>query len=517
MYLTTALPYVNAEPHIGHLYEMVVCDTLARHWRLREDTFFLTGSDEHGTKVAEAARARGVSPQEFVDSMARLYQETWAECGISYDQFVRTTSPEHVRVVREILSAVHAKGDIYYGRYSGLYCTGCERFYTEKELQQGKCPEHLREPERIEEENYFFRMSRYQGALLRHLERHPETIVPDRYRNEVLSLLREQALGDLCISRPKTRLGWGIELPFDERFVTYVWFDALLSYVSGLKAKGEKTFDRFWPQCHHVIGKDIVKPHGVYWPTMLMSAGLPLYRQLHVHGYWTRGESRVSKSLGNVVRPLEVKKIFGMEAFRYFLLREMAYGHDATFTEDALVTRINADLANGLGNLVTRTLSMQHRFFGGRVQPLSDWRPEDRELYTAFDTAAREVPEFLESFAFHRALESIWRAIDRANKYVVRTAPFQLAKDAARRDRAGEVLHHLLEGLRTVAHLLHAPMPETSRRLLALLGREEERPTAALPTESWGRNFQPGSQVGRPEILFPRVEFPGRTDDGKKP
>jgi methionyl-tRNA synthetase len=506
MYFTTALPYVNAEPHIGHLYEMVVCDTLARHWRRREPTFFLTGTDEHGDKIARAAAEAGIEPHAFVDRIAATFRSTWDQCGISYDHFVRTTDAEHVRVVRDVLARVHAKGDIYFDNYGGLYCTGCERFYTEKELVNGVCPEHLRPPERIEEQNYFFRMSRYQEPWLRYLEEHPETITPEGYRNEVLSLLRGEALGDLCISRPKARLSWGIELPFDPNFVTYVWFDALLSYVSAPKAKGEETFQRFWPQVHHIIGKDILKPHGVFWPTMLMAAELPLYRQLHVHGFWNRGESKMSKSLGNVVRPLEVRERFGMEAFRYFLLREMSYGHDATFSEDALVTRINADLANNLGNLVSRTLSMQQRYFEGQVQPLGEPTAEDLELQAIFASAAREAPGHFEQLAFHRGLECIWRAVDQANKYIVVTAPFTLAKDPAQKPRVGAILHNLLESLRLTAVLIQAALPETSQRILGFLGRPDDAEDVPGDDLAWGRHFPAGHVVVKGENLFPRIE-----------
>jgi len=507
MYVTTAMPYVNAEPHIGHLYEEVVCDTLARHWRLREPTFFLTGTDEHGDKVARAAADAGITPRQFVDRIAGGFRSTWDACGISYDHFVRTTDAEHVRLVQEFLARLHARGDIYFDRYGGLYCTGCERFYTEKELLNGVCPEHLRPPEKIEEDNYFFRMSKYQEPLIRYLEEHPETITPDGYRNEVLSLLRGEALGDLCISRPKARLSWGIEMPFDTNFVTYVWFDALFTYVSGLRATGgEDKVRTFWPQVRHIIGKDILKPHGVFWTTMLMAAEMPLYRRLHVHGYWNRGESKMSKSLGNVVRPLDLKARFGMDAVRYFLLREMAYGHDATFSEDALVTRINADLANNLGNLVSRTLSMQQRYFEGAVQPLGERTPEDRELEALFATAVREAPAYIEQLAFHRGLETIWRAVDHANKYIVVTAPFTLAKDPAQKPRVGAVLHNLLESLRLTAVLIQAAMPDTSRRILALLGRPVD--AAEVPGEDlrWGHHFAPGHVVGKSEILFPRIE-----------
>ena len=505
VYITTPLYYVNAEPHLGHTYTTVVADTLARFRRGRgHETLLVTGTDEHGDKVAQAAAAAGVSPQEHADRVSRLFRETWDDCGIRYDHFIRTSDDYHVRTVQEILSRVHAAGDIYFGSYGGLYCTGCERFYTEKELVDGKCPDHQVPPVYVDEENYFFRMSRYQHALIEDLERNPQRIVPERYRNEVLSMLRGEALGDLCISRPKSRLSWGIELPFDDRYVTYVWFDALINYVSALRRLVGERFDEFWPEAEHLIGKDILKPHGVFWPTMLMAAGLPLYRQLHVHGYWTRGESKMSKSLGNVIRPLDMKERFGMDAFRYFLLREMAFGQDATFNEDAFVTRLNADLANNFGNLVSRTLAMQRRYFDGEVQPLGPLSDDDRDLVKAFETAIAEVPAFTDQLQFHRALESLWRAIDQANKYVVTTAPFKLAKEDATRPRAGAVLHHLLEGLYVSAVLLGPFLPETSARLLGLLD---------LPAGStldgdwrWGGALANGHRTQQPEILFPRID-----------
>lgn len=504
MYVTTALPYVNGDPHIGHLYEMVVCDTLARYWRLREPTFFLTGTDEHGDKIARAAAEADVAPRAFVDKIAGTFRSTWDTCGISYDHFVRTTDASHVAVVQEVLRRVHAKGDIYFARYGGMYCTGCERYYSDREAASGQCPEHQRPLERIEEENYFFRMSKYQETWLRHLEDHPETIVPDGYRREVLALLRDQTLGDLCISRPKSRLDWGIELPFDANFVTYVWFDALFSYVSGLKAEGEDVFERYWPQAHHIIGKDIVKPHGVFWPTMLLAADLPVYRGLHVHGYWINGESKMSKSLGNVIRPLEVRERFGMEPFRYFLLREMAYGQDAMFTEDALITRINADLANNLGNLISRTLSMQSRYFQGEVQPLGEPTDLDRALIAAFAAAWDDVPRHTEAMQFHRALERLWSAIDHANKYIVETAPFTLAKQPEQRPRVGAILHHLLEVLHSSASLLRWFLPETSARMFALLAVDPPQGLDGDP--GWGTHFSVGHKIRPAEGLFPRID-----------
>ena len=314
VYITTPIYYVNAEPHLGHTYTTIIADTLARWYRERgHDTRFVTGTDEHGDKIAQAAAAAGVAPQTYAHRMSGVFRDTWNACDISYDHFVRTTDEYHVSAVQDFLRRVHAAGDTYFGTYGGLYCTGCERFYTEKELVNGKCPDHLTVPAYIEEENYFFRMSAYQQRLIDDLERHPERITPERYRNEVLAMLRGEVLGDLCISRPKSRLNWGIELPFDDRYVTYVWFDALINYVSALQHLEAAGFADFWSETEHLIGKDILKPHGVFWPTMLMSAGLPLFRRLRVHGFWTRGESKMSKSLGNVIRPLEMKCRFGMD------------------------------------------------------------------------------------------------------------------------------------------------------------------------------------------------------------
>jgi methionyl-tRNA synthetase len=505
VYLTTPLYYVNAEPHLGHTYTTVIADTLARWHRGRgEATLLVTGTDEHGDKIVQAAAAAGTTPREHADRVSRLFRETWDACGIRYDHFIRTTDDYHVRTVQEILRRMHAADDIYFGSYGGLYCYGCERFYTEKELVDGTCPDHQVAPTYIAEDNYFFRMSKYQQRLIDDLEAHPDRIIPDRYRNEVLSMLRGDVLGDLCISRPKSRLSWGIEMPFDDRYVTYVWCDALTNYVSALRHIRPDEFDQYWPEAEHLIGKDIVKPHGVFWPTMLMSAGLPLFKGLRVHGYWNRGESKMSKSLGNVIRPLEMKQRYGMDAFRYFLLREMAFGQDATFNEDAFITRVNADLANNLGNLVSRTLAMQQRYFGGAVQPLGASTTDDRDLAASFAAAIDALPIFVEQLAFHRALEALWRAIDHANKYIVTTSPFTLAKDDATTPRAGAILHHLLEGLFVTAVLLRPFLPDTSARMLDMLAAPADATLAAA--WSWGTTFAPGHVTGKPEMLFPRID-----------
>jgi methionyl-tRNA synthetase len=505
VYVTTPIYYVNAEPHLGHTYTTVVADMLARYHRSRgTSTLFVSGTDEHGDKIARAAAEAGVAPKEYVDRVSNVFRETWQECSIALDHFIRTTDYYHRAAVQEILGRIHTNGDIRFGQYSGLYCYGCERFYAERELDEGKCPDHQMAPTAIDESNYFFSMSRYQERLVKHIESHPEFIRPEGYRREVLALLREP-LEDLCISRPKSRLDWGIDLPFDGNYVTYVWADALINYISALRHCRGVDFDRQWPRTVHLIGKDIVKPHAIYWPTMLMAAGLPLFRSLYVHGHWLTEGGKMSKSRGTVVRPLEMKARYGMDGFRYYLLREMAFGQDAVFSERALITRLNADLANNLGNLVSRVLAMQQRYFGGNVQPLSSTPgPQDLAVREAFSTARRELEEHVTALAFHRALEALWRAIDQVNRYIVETAPFTLAKDPAQHPRVGEILHELLEALRTSAELIEPFLPETARRLWTLLRLPAEPSLHDAPP--WGTAFPQGHTTAAPEALFPRIE-----------
>ena len=502
IYITTPLYYVNAEPHLGHTYTTVVADTLKRYFQsIGYEAFLLTGTDEHGDKIAQAAAANGSSPKEYADRISDLFRSTWDECGIAYDHFIRTTDRYHQEYVQKILQKIYDAGEIYFGEYGGFYCYGCERFYTEKELVDGKCPDHQTVPDYISEKNYFFRMSKYQERLIDEIQNKPNLIRPERYRTEVLAFLREP-LEDLCISRPSSRLKWGIPLPFDANYVTYVWFDALLNYVSALNHRGGAALQNLWPKAQHLIAKDILKPHAIYWPTMLMAAGLPLYDHLNVHGYWVMDSGKMSKSLGNVVRPLDMKARFGMDAFRYFLLREMAFGQDAKFSEEALITRINADLANNLGNLVSRVLAMQQKYFAGVVQPLaSEWAREDLELSAKFAQAETELNGFMAELQFHRALESVWSALDHANRYIVQTAPFTLIKDPTKQARVGEVLHHLLEAVRTLARLLAPFMPDTARELSTLLALSDN----ALKTP-WGQGFAAGHTVQAPKVLFPRIE-----------
>jgi len=502
LYLTTPIFYANAEPHLGHAYTMVLADVLARFWRARgRDVFVVTGTDEHGDKIAQVAAAAGVAPKAHTDRVSGQFRAAWDGAGLRYDHFVRTTDPQHQRFVQKILADIHARGDIYFGSYRGLYCYGCERFYQERELVDGRCPDHGTPPAEIAEENYFFRMGAYQERLLQLLDDRPDLIFPDGYRREVLGVLREP-IGDLCISRPKTRLDWGIELPFDDRYVTYVWFDALFSYMSPLEALGRMDL---WPSVEHLIAKDILKQHAIFWPTMLMAADLPVYRRLCVHGYWQVNEGKMSKSIGNVVRPGDMKARYGMDAFRYYLLRDMAFGQDADFSEVGLIARLNGDLANGLGNLASRVLAMQQRYFKGVVQPRAE-EPPDAQLREAFAVARRSSDAHVEAFAFHRALEEIWRAIEQANRYVTETAPFTLAKDPARLPRVGAILHELCEALRTSAQLLEPFLPETAVRLAEQLGFPP--PRLAELDLPWGQAFPPAHRTAAPQALFPRIDAP---------
>jgi methionyl-tRNA synthetase len=513
LYLTTPIYYINGPPHLGHAYTTIVADTMARYRRLAgDDVFFLTGTDEHGDKIAQAAARAGETPQALADRNSKAFRDQWDALGITYDDFIRTTEPRHARVVQAILQRLFEKGEIYFGKYGGQYCFGCERFYTDKEIVDGKCPDHQTPLTYIEEENYFFRMSAYQDWLRRYLEDHPDVVQPERYRNELLGFLREP-LQDLSISRPKSRLQWGIPLPFDDRFVTYVWFDALLNYASALGEPDGDRFRRYWPHVHHLLGKDILKPHGIYWPCMLKAAGLlgdtpsgaaslPGFARLRVHGYWTLSGGKISKSVGNVVEALALTQKYGNDAFRYFVLREMPFGQDANFTEDALVERLNADLANDLGNLVSRATTMLVNF-GSQV---ADTKPgleeQDREIRHGAAETLDAVAQAMDQFAFQGALVAIWRFIGDVNRYVDSSQPWALAKDPAKRFRLAAVLVTLADSLRYLGIVLEPFVPAAAARLRAAVG-DTRRP--ALANAGVGR-IDELAPVQRLSGLFPRVD-----------
>ena len=501
-YLTTPIYYVNATPHLGHAYTTIVADAMVRYRRLAGDNvWFLTGTDEHGDNIARAAASAGVSPQAYADRISGVFREAWKGLGITNDDFIRTTEPRHTTVVQAILQKLRDAGEIYLGTYGGHYCFGCERFYTEKEIVGGKCPDHQTPFTWIEEENYFFKMSKYQGWLIEHIERQPDFIRPERYRNEILGFLREP-LQDLSISRPRTRLEWGIPLPFDDTYVTYVWFDALINYVSALGGPGDPRFETYWPHVQHLIAKDILKPHAVYWPCMLKAAGLPIYRHLDVHAYWTVDGRKMSKSIGNVVEPSAFTGKYGNDAFRYFVMREMVFGLDADFSEKAFVGRLNADLANDLGNLVSRATTLIVNFVGGLVPAPPSFAAFGTDVPDALEKARGEVAAAMEEFAFQRALAALWEFVGAVNRYVDTSQPWALAKDSTQRAMLDGVLYTLAEALRCLGVLLAPFLPDAAAKIRAALGQTGE---PKLADAEWGR-LAAGTRVQKLSGLFPRID-----------
>ncbi len=507
-FITTPIYYVNASPHLGHAYTTILADCINRfHKLLDERTFFLTGTDEHGDKIVQAAEDNGQSPREYVDRISSQFKELWPHLGIEHDAFVRTTDEVHTRCVQKILSQVHDNGDIYFGEYGGHYCFGCERFYTDKELNDGLCPDHLKKPTYIREKNYFFRMSRYQDWLREKIEADPGFIQPRQYRNEVLAMLREP-LDDLCISRPKSRLTWGIELPFDPDFVTYVWFDALINYISALGWPDGQNFKTFWPGAHHLVAKDILKPHAIFWPTMLKAAGLEPYQGLRVHGYWKVEEAKMSKSLGNVVKPLEMRQKYGLDGFRYFLMREMQFGHDGSFSEQALVSRFNSDLANDLGNLFNRSLSMTHKYFQGRVPRAGEPGELENEIMDLGLKAVQGYADHVRKFQVALGLESLWEFVRGLNKYIDASTPWVLNKEG-RTGQLQTVMATILGGLRKIALALWPVMPDASRTMLEQLGLTLVPEKEDLDREAQTWSFlEPETQLAKTSNLFPRKEQP---------
>ncbi len=502
-YITTPIFYVNAQPHLGHAYSTIVADTYARFKRLSGDNVrFQTGTDEHGDKIVQAAEGAGESPQSYVDRISALFRDSWPPLEIEPDNFIRTTDHDHIKNVQAILQKVHDQGDIYFSEYEGLYCQGCERFLTEKELIEGNCPDHLKPPAKIREQNYFFKMGTYQEWLIDHINSNPDFITPARYKNEMLSFLSEP-LEDLCISRPTSRLTWGIPLPFDDKFVTYVWFDALINYLTGLGYPDDEKFATYWPVAEHVIAKDILKPHAIFWPTMLKAMGLEPYKKLHVHGYWNMGEAKMSKSLGNVVGPKEMVEEFGADVVRYFLLRDMSFGLDSSFSAEAVVGRQNSDLANDLGNLFSRSLTMVGKFMDGRVPEPGEPRQIDTALAGACTAMVETYSKEMTDFRFHLALQAVWEVVGKANKYIVENAPWDMVKDEEQKRHLGTVFYYLLESLRIIALAVEPIMPSAAAKMRAGLGVDNRGDLATLA--AWGR-LAPGTAITKPEPLFPRME-----------
>ena len=499
-YLTTPIYYVNAQPHLGHAYTTVVADAIARTRRLLgDDVYFLTGTDEHGQKVERAAKAKDMTPQAFTDEISQSFKTLFDHLNISNNDFIRTTEPRHIKAAQAIWRRVQERGFLYKAQYEGWYCTVDEAFVPETQLVNGRCPDCGGAVDRVSEESYFFKLSHFEQPLLELYEREPEFVTPDIRRNEVLSFVKA-GLKDLSVSR--TSFKWGVPVPDDPKHVMYVWFDALTNYITAVGFPDDgATFDKYWPADLHLMGKEIVRFHAVYWPAFLMAAGLPLPKRIVGHGWWLMNDAKMSKSLGNVVRPQSYTKVFGVDAFRYFCLREMTLGHDANYSDAAFLTRYNADLANDLGNLVSRATTMVHRYCGG-VVPGATAAAEDPAL-------SRQLCDLLplvrsrmgDSFQFSLALRDIWDVISATNKYIATKEPWALAKDESKRAELDAVLYQSADVLRVVAGLIEPVMPNTTPRIRKMLG---------IDPQTWDQleheRLRPGTRLGPTEPLFPRVE-----------
>ncbi len=506
-YLTTPIYYINGSPHIGHSYTQVACDVLARFYRLKGyDVFFLTGTDEHGEKIEESTLKDGLKKGEeklFVDKILPRFKKLWEDMNISYDYFIRTTDADHEFVVKEILNALYKKGDIYKGRYQGWFCKPCEGFFIDSQVKDNLCPDCHRPIERIDEENYFFKLSSYVGWLKKYINDNPDFIRPVSRKNEIMSFL-ENPLNDLCISRPKSRLSWGIELPFDNNYVVYVWFDALINYLTGSGyLKNNEKFNKYWPADLHLMAKDIIRHHAVYWPIMLKAMDLAMPKSVFAHGWWVIKGEKMSKSRGNVVDPnYYIENYGGEDPLRYFLLREVTFGLDGSFSEDAFIERFDSDLANDLGNLLNRTVTMAEKYFGGIVPGTKD--PKELELVKEALKIPPQLEILIKDLNFSEALAVIWKAVNRANKFIEEKAPWKLSKEN-KIEELKDVIYSLLESLRLVGAFLYPFMPKTSIKILESLNVAFD--PAKTDFEKFVTDFlKPDTKLKKIPPLFPRIK-----------
>ena len=503
-YITTPIYYPSDKLHIGHAYCTTIADTLARFHRAKgEEVFFLTGSDEHGLKIQRKAQEKGITPIEYVDAIIANFKQLWNELNISNNDFIRTSEERHHKVVQDVLTKIFEQGDIYKKNYEGLYCVPCESYWLERQLVDGKCPDCGRPVEKMQEESYFFKLSKYQDWWLQFIEENPNFIQPASRRNEMINFVK-QGLEDLCITR--TTFDWGIPVPFDKKHVVYVWFDALLNYLTGIKyGTDDAMFNKFWPASLHLVGKEIVRFHTIIWPIMLKAMGVELPQKVYGHGWLVIDGDKMSKSKGNVIDPLALIDEFGADAIRYFLLREIVFGNDGNFSRDALITRINSDLANDLGNLLHRTVSMIEKYHGGVVTNTGVIEAVDEDLMALVKTTAENFAKDMDAMEINSAIKGVWALISRANKYIDETAPWILAKDEAKAARLQTVMYNLAETLRVVAILVAPFIPSTSPKIYTQLGLEV--PAEFLLTDAEFGKIADGTKVQKGEPLYPRIEI----------